>query len=83
MNFQNIVREIDNKLVCTYQNKTDSWQIVKITNIPELYLEKVVLPRQTIIFEASPKAQLKVFSTQGVTTVLQDIITCKKLLSSY
>lgn len=76
---KNITNELDGKTLCAYQNLSSSWQIIKITNLPNYYWEKSVLPGQKIIFITSIKAILKVFSTKNITAILIDNIPCHQL----
>ncbi|MGL6342435.1 MAG: DUF1830 domain-containing protein [Waterburya sp.] len=76
---RNITNELDKKILCAYQNLSSNWQIIKITNIPNYYWEKAVLPGQKIVFITSIKAVLKIFSADNITAILIDNISCQKL----
>ncbi|MBW4534354.1 MAG: DUF1830 domain-containing protein [Pleurocapsa minor HA4230-MV1] len=76
---RNITNELDKKILCAYQNLSSNWQIIKITNIPNYYWEKAVLPGQKIVFITSIKAILKIFSADNITAILIDNISCQKL----
>ncbi|MBW4534331.1 MAG: DUF1830 domain-containing protein [Pleurocapsa minor HA4230-MV1] len=76
---RNIANELDEKTLCAYQNLSSNWQIVKITNLPNYYWERAVLPGQKIIFVTSIKAILKVFSAENITAILIDNIPCDRL----
>lgn len=74
-----VTSNIEEKILCAYQNLSGNWQIAKITNIPHYYWEKVVLPGQKIVFQTSAKAKLAIFSAENITTILVDTIPCQKL----
>lgn len=76
---KNITHELEEKNLCAYQNLSSHWQIIKITNLPNYYWEKAVLPGQKIIVITSIKAILKVFSAENITAVLIDNIPCHQL----
>ena len=46
-------KNIENKILCTYKNVSSSWQIIKITNIPNFIWKKTMFSGQKIVFEAS------------------------------
>lgn len=74
-----LTQDIEEKILCAYQNSSMNWHIIKITNIPRYYYEKVILPGQRVIFQASVRAKLKVFSTENTTLMLMDTIACPKI----
>ena len=74
-----INNHLETQILCAYRNLSNSWQIIKIINLPDLYWEKTLLPGQYVVFKASIKAHLEVFSAQNITTVLSDTIPCYKL----
>ena len=74
-----ITNELDEKTLCAYQNLSSNWQIIKITNVPNYYWEKAVSPGQRVVFIASVKAILKVFSAENITAILIDSISCHQL----
>jgi len=51
-------------ILCFYINATSHLQVIKITNIKDCNFERVVFPGQRLLFEASPTAQLSVFTSQ-------------------
>lgn len=79
---QKFADNMEKKVSCSYQNLSNAWQIVKITELPDRCWEKVVLPGQKIFFKESIKAKLKVFSAENINTVLTDTIPCYKLIAN-
>ena len=77
-----LTKNIEDKILCTYQNVSSSWQIIKITNISNFVWEKALYPGQKIVFEANLQAQLKIFSAEHITAVLMDTISCQKLIQN-
>jgi hypothetical protein len=65
----------DNRILCSYINVTTRIQIIRITNTPNLNLERVVFPGQRLMFEAVPAANLEVHTSEIVTL----IIPCQRL----
>lgn len=68
------------KIVCSYGNSTTQIQIIRITNISNCYLERVVLPGQRLIFAATPEAQLEIHTNTNITTIILDKISCQDLI---
>jgi Domain of unknown function (DUF1830) len=66
-------------ILCCYVNATSKIQVVRITNIPNWYFERVVFPGQRLVFEALPMAQLEVHSGMMASAILTDTILCERL----
>ena len=66
-------------IICAYQNRTSSLQIIKIENVKNFYWEKVVFPWQTILFNTVKQAELTIYSNDNATAILTDTIACLKL----
>lgn len=67
-------------VICYYVNATSKIQVVRITNIPNWYFERVVFPGQKLIFEAQPKANLEIHSGMMASSILSDTIACETLI---
>ncbi len=65
----------DHQILCCYLNITSRIQIIRITNIPNLYWERVVFPGQRLMFEAAIEAKLEINTSETVTL----IVPCPKL----
>ena len=65
--------------LCFYTNKTNCVQIVRISNIPSFYWEKVIFPGQRILFEAKNEDKLEIHICENVTSILADVIPCQRL----
>jgi len=66
-------------ILCFYVNTTSRIQIIRITNIPNFYWERVVFPGQRLIYQALPSAKLEIHTTECVTAILADVIFCQTL----
>jgi hypothetical protein len=64
---------------CCYVNATSSIQIVRITDVPNWYFERVAFPGQRLIFEAIPTAHLEIHTGMMASSILSDKIPCIKL----
>ena len=76
---QKFTSNIEDQVRCSYHNLSSNWQIIKITDMPNYYWEKVVFPGEKISFKGSIKANLKIFSAKNITAILIDTIPCQKL----
>ncbi len=65
--------------LCCYVNATSQMQIVRITNIPNWYFERVVFPGQRLVFEAFPEALLEINCGMMATAILSDTIPCEDI----
>ncbi len=66
-------------MVCCYVNATSRIQVVRVTNIPNWYFERVVFPGQRLVFEALPEALLEVHCGMMASAILSDTIPCESL----
>lgn len=66
-------------ILCCYVNVTSQLQIVRVTNIPNWYFERVVFPGQRLVFEALPDAQLEINTGNMASAILSDTIPCDRL----
>lgn len=71
--------EHSGKLLCSYVNATNLIQVIRITNIPNWYFERVIFPGQHLLFEALPNAQLEIHMGMMVSAILSDKIPCNCL----
>lgn len=67
------------RILCYYENATTQVQIARIVNIPNWLFERVVFPRQRLLFEALPDALLEVRISTTASTSLLDQIPCLRL----
>ncbi|MEQ9550672.1 MAG: DUF1830 domain-containing protein [Coleofasciculus sp. G3-WIS-01] len=71
--------DFPSKILCGYFNQTRQVQIVRIVNIPNWYFERVVFPRQHLLFEACSEAQLEIYTGAMSQGILLDTIGCDRL----
>ncbi|WAL61177.1 DUF1830 domain-containing protein [Thermocoleostomius sinensis] len=77
--FDPVPSDASDPILCCYVNATSKIQIVRITNIPNWYFERVVFPGQRLVFEAMPQAQLEVHCGMMASAILADTIPCDRL----
>ena len=65
-------------VLCCYVNATERVQVIRISEIPNWYFERVVFPGQKLLFEAPAEADLEIH-TGMASAVLADRITCESL----
>lgn len=68
-----------NKILCCYFNKTSKIQIARIENLPNFYFERVVFPRERLLFEAFSNAFLDIYTSDELGGILSDKISCTLL----
>jgi hypothetical protein len=66
-------------VLCCYVNDTNRVQIVRISNIPNWFFERVVFPGQRIIFEAPLAGKLEIHTHEIVGAILSETIDCQQL----
>ncbi|MEN9217475.1 MAG: DUF1830 domain-containing protein [Gloeomargarita sp. DG_2_bins_126] len=62
-------------LVCCYVNATSQIQVVRITDVPNWYFERVVFPGQRLLFTTPENAHLEVHTGM----MADDTIPCREL----
>jgi hypothetical protein len=67
------------QLLCCYINATSKLQVIRIANIPNWRFERVVFPRQRLLFEAPPGAEIEVQTSYLGEAVLLTKISSKSL----
>ncbi|MEL6402188.1 MAG: DUF1830 domain-containing protein [Cyanobacteria bacterium J06626_4] len=67
------------QILCRYANQSPTLQVVRITNIPHWYFERVVFSRDCLFFAAVPGAILEIYSGDNMTTLRADSIPCDRL----
>lgn len=66
-------------ILCYYANVTSLLQILRITNTPNWYFERVVFPGQRLAFEAPQAAKLEIHIGKTPNAILSDMIPCSSL----
>ncbi|XHX76488.1 MAG: DUF1830 domain-containing protein [Stenomitos frigidus ULC029] len=68
-----------NRILCYYSNNTRKIKLVRITNIPNWYFERIIFPKERLLFEALPEAQLEIYVTNFSTMALVEVTRCDRL----
>jgi hypothetical protein len=71
--------EQSGKILCCYVNATSKIQVVRISDIPNWYFERVVFPGQRLVFEAPKIAHLEIHTGMMASAILSDTIPCDRL----
>lgn len=66
-------------ILCYYRNNTSHIQTVRISNIASWYFERVVFPGEQLLFDALPEAELEIYTSTTVGTILATKILCPRL----
>lgn len=64
------------QILCGYVNTTNQLQNIRVVNDSKCYFERVVFPRERLLFEAQPDAELEVHTNYNGRAIL-----VKKILS--
>jgi len=68
--------EVNNQILCYYTNPSKQIQIIRITNIPNFDFEKIVFPKECLMFEAVSEARLKIYTGMMNISILVEEIPC-------
>lgn len=66
-------------LLCCYTNRTSRIQILRISDIPNHFFERSIMPQGTVLFEAPPEAHLEIHTSEMIDSILSDVIPCSRL----
>ncbi|NJM67349.1 MAG: DUF1830 domain-containing protein [Acaryochloris sp. RU_4_1] len=66
-------------IVCSYSNHSSKLQVVRIANVANWYFERVVFPKQHLMFNAPRTGHLEVHTSEIATAIQVDCIPCKQL----
>jgi hypothetical protein len=69
-------------LACSYTNDNKSIQIVRISQPASSFLERTVLPGQTIDFMALASSSLEIYGVGSASMLRVDTVSCEKLAQS-
>lgn len=67
------------RILCYYVNSTTQIQKARIANIPNWLFERVVFPRQRLLFEALPEGLLEIHTCSGEGEAVFCQIPCLQL----
>lgn len=56
----------ERQILCGYTNNTYQIQILRISNIPNWYFERVAFPKEMLLFEALPEAELEIHTSSSL-----------------
>lgn len=65
--------------LCFYKNTTRKMQIVRIINIPNWRLEKIVFPAESFMFYAIPTSILEISSCDRFAEISLHTISCEEI----
>jgi Domain of unknown function (DUF1830) len=77
--FDSVLAQEADRLLCCYTNGTPQIQVVRITDVPGWYFERVVFPSQRLIFESPLGAHLEIHTGMMASSILSDTIACQEL----
>ncbi len=77
-NYPATTQSIAKTLYC-YTNSTHELQLIRVTDSESYSLEKIVFPRQRILFAAKPQEQLEVRTERAGKQVIERVIPCRNL----
>ena len=69
----------DRQILCYYFNATTNIQLARLKNIQNGYFERVVFPKQRLLFEALPNAHLEIQTRMLDSEIISDKISCNLL----
>ena len=61
-------------ILCGYHNPTAKVQVLRITNIPNWYFERVVFPGEQLVLEALPEVVLEIYSSDEQGSFLSETL---------
>jgi hypothetical protein len=62
--------ESDRRILCLHVNITSQIQVIRLTDSPSLYFERVAFPGQRLLFEATAEAKLEIKTSEAVSILI-------------
>ena len=72
-------RELADRILCYYTNETPQVQLARLVNAPDCCFERVVFPRERLLFEAIPTALLQIYGGGPAQPMLIEQLACGQL----
>ncbi|MBW4540790.1 MAG: DUF1830 domain-containing protein [Myxacorys chilensis ATA2-1-KO14] len=66
-------------ILCCYVNTSPQVQIIRIADVSDFYLERVIFPGQRLLFEVPFNASLEVHTGRFIGAIAADTIACETL----
>lgn len=70
---------VGQSILCHYCNVTEHIQVVRISDPPTAFLERVVFPGQRLLFQAPEDSWLQVYSGDALAPSLEQEVLCQHL----
>ncbi len=70
---------LTDRILCYYVNVTNRLQMAQIKNVPGWRFERLVFPRQRLLFEAIPEAMLEIYTQTTANSTPTERISCFRL----
>ena len=77
--FHRLPSECTDRILCCYNNETSELLVARITNIPNWRFERVIFPRERLLFEAPSSALLEIHKNTPQGPTCTDSIPCTYL----
>ncbi|MGF1521571.1 MAG: DUF1830 domain-containing protein [Leptolyngbyaceae cyanobacterium] len=61
---------------CYYSNRTPYLEILRISNIPDWYFEKLVFPQQRLTFKSPTEGMIEIYTTESGKVTLVEVLPC-------
>ncbi len=66
-------------MLCAYCNPSRRFQVLRISNLPSLFFERVIGPHQRLLFESPTQALLEIYTGDVASSLLTARIPCEQL----
>ena len=66
-------------ILCYYSNDTSQIQLIQLTDEKNASWKKIIFPRQKILFEGIPEAQLEIYTGRSGNPKCIELISCQSL----
>ena len=66
-------------ILCSYKNKTNQLQVIRLKKASQGYLERVIFPGEYYLFEADPQDEVEVYSKVNEEMIESQHLLCQSL----
>lgn len=70
---------IETPILCSYKNKTNQLQVMRLKQSSQGYLERVIFPGEYYLFQAKPQEEVEIYSKVNEEMIESEHLLCQSL----
>lgn len=70
---------IETPILCSYKNKTNQLQVIRLKKSSQGYLERLIFPGEYYLFQAEPQNEVEIYSKVNEELIESQHLLCQSL----